>query len=55
MCFEVTTVPYFDLNMEHLNTIILLLKNYTHIFDRVGKFIELQQQLFDIGRKNIYT
>jgi hypothetical protein len=55
MSFEVTTVPYFDLNLDHLNSLIKLLRNCTNIFDRVGKFIDLQQQLFDIGRKSIYT
>jgi hypothetical protein len=55
MSFEVTTIPYFDLNLDHLNTLMKLIGNYSEVFSRSGKFAQLQKQHFDMGRKNIYT
>lgn len=52
--FEVTTIPYFDLTLEHLHTLLRLVGNSSTVFSRVIKFMQLQKQLFDMGRKSIY-
>ena len=50
-----TTIPIFDLNLDHMNTLLKLVGNYSETFSRVSKFVQLQKQLFDMGRKSIYS
>lgn len=50
-----TTIPIFDLNLDHMDTLLKLVGNYSETFSRVSKFVQLQKQLFDMGRKSIYS
>jgi hypothetical protein len=43
----------FNLNMEHLHALCKLVSNFTDVFDRISKFLDLQKQLSDAGRRNI--
>lgn len=48
-------MPYFELSIEHLDTLLKLVGNYSETFSRISKFVQLQKQLYDMGRKSIYT
>lgn len=54
MAMEVLAIPFFDVTLENLHPILELIANHSYYLTKLEKFVTMQRELFELGRRSIY-